>query len=267
MNVKSILIALGICVLMFGAGFGATTVIRGIYGNVGGGGEVSTGGGAYSGMEMTDLTPTAPPAIPEPAKPVSQIQTGEMDNDSVEQATPVEQTSTIEIERVEGPSFLVRSRMYSATVYVKGIADDGSEIIYELYNDGNELISNDNSSKLIIPQSLSGVYFVTIRNSDTGERSKPYEITGCVIQRMEKSRLEQICNSGDYTTMRNMEAYELSSSLTLEFSGVSEDEDVATSIDDICTRISLGIWSSVSVVDIRYDSLNRIEFVKFKVEE
>lgn len=262
MKFKSILIASGICVLMFGVGFGVTTVVRGIYGNTAGGDAFSESGrtdGVYAGMDI--------PKVSSVSEPTMKTADKSLEKDSLHKQEQEVRMPLLSIEKVEGPSFQVRSRMYYATVYVNSHYEAKDDLVYELHNDDNELISSGNSSRLEIPQSQSGVYYVTVRDIEAGDRSKPYEITGCRIQRMEKSRLERICNSGDYTTMRNMEAYELSSSLTLEFSGVSEDEDVAASIDDICTRISLGIWSSISVMDIRYDGLNRIEFVKFKVEE
>ncbi|HIZ87198.1 MAG TPA: hypothetical protein IAC03_03435 [Candidatus Coprenecus pullistercoris] len=185
-----------------------------------------------------------------------------------ERKRPAVQPLHLVIEKVDGPLFMVRSRKYSVTVKLQDQDKiDAGRVVYELYDDGNNLIASEKSPSLIIPQSRSGVYSVIVKDTETGYRSGPYKITGCRIQRVEKGRLEHICNSGDYNIMGKTEAYAFSPSLTLEFSGISGEEDKAASIDDICTRISLGIWSSVSVMDIRYDDLNRVEYVKFKVEE
>lgn len=279
---STLLIASGICVLAFGLGFGATTLIRGITGNTAGlsGGlpflSSSSGSDNTSGGNSTITLPAAPvpntpkKRIPQPGTPVlrpSNEKKSPATTDVPENKTAHINSTTLQIEKVDGPVFMVKTRNYSVKVHVKGETEPGDgSVIYELYDDGRKLISSGNSSTLIVPQSQSGKYFVVVKDSKTGDSCEPYEIKGCNIQKMSKSRLEQICNSGDYTTMRNIEAYEISSSLKLSFVGVSDD-DMASSIDDICTRISLGIWSSVSIVEIRYDDLNLVEFVKFRVNK
>lgn len=267
MKIRSVLISLCICVLMFGVGFGATTVIRSIYGSTGNDRASFVGGGvSASGIEINEISPV-PEHMPSTTVRLSPGSASGMPDKSDSMKVVKRPEPKIEIEKVDGPDFQVRSRMYVVTVHVKEQAGADKNWIYELHNDENKLISSESSSRLIVPQSQSGIYYVTVKDAETGGKSRPYEITGCIIRKMQKSRLEQICNSGDYTTMRNMEAYELSPSLVLEFTGISDEEDKAASIDDICTRISLGIWSSVSIMDIRYDDLNRVSSVEFKVNE
>lgn len=175
-----------------------------------------------------------------------------------------EEKSVPVITDVDGPEFYVRKRTYSVKVHAEVPAEENAELEYILYDDSGNIAESGPSPDFTIPQSASGVYFVRVRNAGTGEVSEPYEIKGCRIQKMSAKRLEQICNSGDYTTMRNVEAYELSPDINLLFDGIPDDQK-ASSIDDICTRISLGIWKGVTVLEIKYDELNLVESVKFRV--
>lgn len=170
------------------------------------------------------------------------------------------------IAGVDGPSFIVRDRYYMVTVDLDPSMEDKAGLEFNLYDDGGTLVKTEKTPRFSVPQSESGVYYISVTDTETGMTSDKYEIKGCVVRRMSKARLEQICNSGDYTTMRNVEAYELSPDITFAFTGDGEDKK-AVSIDDICTRISLGIWSSVSILDIAYDEMNLVKYVKFQVKK
>lgn len=259
MNIKSILIAVVICLLAFGVGFGTVFLIK----NAGGGNTrnisisspVSTDGGS-GGTSGGAVPLTTKPADTKPSKPVTA------------DSKPAEQAPKIEITSVNRSSITAYDRNYNITVNVKSTLSD-SDFTYEAINDKNDVVNAGKSSRFTVPQSESGVYFVRVIDEKTGESSLPYKVTGCTIQRMSKQRLESICNSGDYTTMRNEEAYQLSPKLTMEFVFVvgEPDSEVATSIDDICTRIQFGLWKSVSIMEIEYDNLYRVKHVKFKVSK
>lgn len=256
MNIKSIFITIGICLLTFLIGFFSTVAIKEMVVN----GKISFQKIPFISALEGDNAIDSVSSRPRPAASAFESKPDTVINTAID---PVK-TASIEIEKVDGPYFMVQGRTYSATVHVKDSQTENNNLIYEVYDDNNTLISSTDTDKLVIPQSQSGIFHIVVRNTKTEEYSEPYEVKGCKIHRMSKNRLEQICNSGDYTTMRNTEAYELSPSLKLSFVGVSQEDQVA-SIDDICTRITLGIWSSVSIVEIRYDNLNLVEFVKFKV--
>ena len=265
MKTKTLLITAGVFAVAFAAGFGATLVIRGYAGS-------PAGAGPEPEVRETAV-PVPPEAVPEVRTDIvagnDAIQEGHLPQDSPSAAvTAPEKTAdtALSVESVDGPVFSVRDRHYSVTVHAAAGPDRTGDLEYVLQDDSGEVLSSGTSPVISVPQSESGVYYVYVRDAGTGEEGDPYEIKGCRVRKMEKSRLEQICNSGDYTTMRNAEAYELSPSLTLAFEGIPEDSKAA-SIDDICTRISLGIWSSVAVLEIRYDELNLVEYVKFQVKE
>lgn len=248
MKVKTLLISSASFVIAFGIGLGGALVLRDYMGKSGSSQEIPS----FSPQEtQTDECP-APESpsgtVPEPNAPEHRLSGN---------TTPV-------ITEVEGPEFHVRKRTYSVRVHTETKSGETANVEYTLYDDTGTVVSSGASPDFTVPQSESGVYYVRVTDKATGETSSPFEIKGCRIRKMSAKRLEQICNSGDYTTMRNVEAYELAPDLTLHFTGIADDQE-ASSIDDICTRISLGIWKSVAVLDVQYDELNLVESVKFQV--
>lgn len=248
MKVKTLLISSASFVIAFGIGLGGALVVRDYMGKSGSPQKIPS----FSPQEtQTDEGPApVSPSVtaPEPNAPVHRLSGN---------TAPV-------ITEVEGPEFHVRKRTYSVRVHTETKSGETANLEYTLYDDTGTVVSSGASPDFTVPQSESGVYYVRVTDKTTGETSSPFEIKGCRIRKMSAKRLEQICNSGDYTTMRNVEAYELAPDLTLHFTGIADDQE-ASSIDDICTRISLGIWKSVAVLDVQYDELNLVESVKFQV--
>lgn len=245
--------------IAFGIGFGATLLIRNIVRN----------GSSYMADEQKGTENMSGTMSVQRELPDTPAVTGHAVSDSAKNLaigdTPVHDAVPV-ILKIDGPSFMVRERAYSVTVHTEVPSGTGSALKYNLYDDSRNLVKSVNTDRFAVPQSESGIYYVTVTDTSTGKSSVESEIKGCVVRRMSKARLEQICNSGDYTTMRNAEAYELSPDIKLEFVGDTGGQG-AVSIDDICTRISLGIWSSVSVAEIEYDDLNLVKFVKFQVSK
>lgn len=249
MKVKILLISVGAFVIAFGIGFGTTLFIR----------------GQFQSQSESIISPVLSTETKNSVKVASSPVQEETVESNPVQIEPIQRKSEVVapiITSVDGPEFSVKDRYYIVTVHAA--ASNASTVEYILENENGIIISSGESAQIKVPQSQSGIYYVSAMDTKTGAKGDSKEIKGCIIRKMSKSRLEQICNSGDYTMMRNAEAYELSPSIKLSFIGIPEDQEAA-SIDDICTRISLGIWSSVSIVEILYDDLNLVQSVKFQV--
>lgn len=264
MKVKTLLISSAAFVIAFGIGLGGTLLVRGFAGNAGGtegASQLSQATVSSPRTQGTELPSHSRPDIspaPAPGNEKPEIQLPDSNA-----GRPAESPAPV-ITEVDGPEFSVRKRTYSVRIHAEVPSEENPSLEYILYDDAGKMLQSGASPALVLAQCESGVYFVAAKDTVTGEVSEKYEIKGCRIRKMSAKRLEQICNSGDYTSMRNVEAYELSPEIELSFEGIPEDSKAA-SIDDICTRISFGIWKSVSINDIRYDELNLVEYVKFRV--
>lgn len=266
MKVKILLISSAAFVITFGIGLGGTLLLRDLVGKTGNSSDAyaqSLSGTSSSPAHDEDLSPdsdsrTTPVPEHSPGEPMPGPNPADNNNIKVKNSNvPV-------ITGIDGPEFHVIKRTYSVKVHAEILSGGNPAKEYILYDDSGTELKSGTSPNLTLDQCESGIYFVEVRNTVTQDVSDKYEIRGCRIQKMSAKRLEQICNSGDYTTMRNIEAYELSPEMELSFEGIPDDNKAA-SIDDICTRISFGIWKSVSISEIRYNDLNLVEYVKFRV--
>lgn len=266
MKVKTLLISTAAFVITFGIGLGGTLLLRDLVGKTGNHSDAyaqSLSGTSSSPAHDEELSPdpdnrTTPGHEHSPGQPMPGPNPADNNNIKVKNSNvPV-------ITGIDGPEFHVIKRTYSVKVHAEILSGGNPSKEYILYDDSGTELKSGTSPNLTLEQCESGIYFVAVRNTVTQDVSDKYEIRGCRIQKMSAKRLEQICNSGDYTTMRNIEAYELSPEIELSFEGIPDDNKAA-SIDDICTRISFGIWKSVSISEIRYNDLNLVEYVKFRV--
>lgn len=187
----------------------------------------------------------------------------EEETSSAEEVDPVAEQSGLALSLVSGPRFDNIKRVYSIEVRVENY--DGAALKYEVFDYNGNLIKTEPSTKMTLDQSDSGVYYIRAINENSGQSSDPLTVTGCEPKKMSPERLLEICSSGDYTTMKNSEAYQFNPELELAFNGVEQDI-WAHSISEICTRISLEIWKSVSISSIEYDDNYRISRVEFDVE-
>ena len=170
---------------------------------------------------------------------------------------------SLELSLISGPTFNNIKRVYNIEVLVENA--EGAAFKYEVCDHNGNPVKTESNSKMTLDQSEYGVYYVRAINENSGQSTDLLLVSGCEPKKMSPERLLEICSSGDYTTMENSEAYQFNPELELAFNGV--DQDIwAHSISEICTRISLEIWSSVSISRIEYDDNYRISRVEFDVQ-
>lgn len=163
---------------------------------------------------------------------------------------------------INGPAFNVRYRNYEVRPSASLEGCDTARFQYLVFDDQNNYLKTETKKVFALDATASGKYYLLARETTTGKESDKLEITGCTVRKMSKSRLEQICNSGNYRTQTNEEAYDYNPNLILKFEPSSE---FAYSISEVCSAIDMGIWQEVKVRDIKYDNLGRIKEVKFNV--
>lgn len=181
------------------------------------------------------------------------------DSTNVDQPKPV---YTVNLKIIDGPQFSDLYRNYGVTAKASYEGCEAPSFEYLIYDNQNNLIKTETRSRFALNATESGRYYLVARETTTGEESDPVEITGCKVRKMTKERVEQICNSGNYSTQAKEEAYAYNPDLVLKFNSSSEN---AYSISEICNTIDMGIWQKVTVSDIKYDNLGRIKEIKFNV--
>lgn len=174
---------------------------------------------------------------------------------------PVEPEYNVSLA-IKGPDFNVRYRNYEVRPEAAFEGCDAPCFEYLVYDDQNNLVKTETRNVFALNATNSGKYYLVARETTTGKESDALAVTGCTIRKMSKARLEQICNSGDYSTITKGEAYDFADDYTMTFNPAGV---YASSIADICTKISLDIWKSVKVSNIVYDNLGRIKQIKFDV--
>lgn len=162
--------------------------------------------------------------------------------------------SYLEIIAVSKPVYHETNKKYSFTVTA-----DGEVVEYHLCDShGKELYSQTSPDFLVSP-SYSGKYIVYAMNDSA--ISEDVEVTGCyrMEEKLLKSDLQSAFNSGDYQAGdSNSFKTRISSKCAYRFSGIREGEEAPVSYSEIFNRISMGVWSSVTVDALEYDSHNRV---------
>lgn len=165
------------------------------------------------------------------------------------------------IASVSKPEYNETKNKYSFTVTVDGIAEE-----YHLCDiHGNELYSQTSPDFLVDP-SYSGKYILYVSNYRA--KSTQETVTGCyrMVEKLSRSDLESAFNSGDYQVGDNNSfKTRISSNCVLRVSGLREGEDAPAAYTEIFNRISMGIWSGVTVSSVGYDSRNRVSSISITV--
>lgn len=183
------------------------------------------------------------------------------DNNLQEDITEVEQALQLTCST---PAFDVKNRTYTVKLTATNVT--GASLKYEILNENHGLVQSTTSTTVTLAPTENGVYYAKVsatKGSDV--QTAEVRITGCKIKKMSKERLQTICNSGNYSTMTNKEAYDFASNISLSFIGVEQDY-WPNSISEVCTRIYSEIWKSVTVKKVTYDAKHRISAVEFEVQ-
>lgn len=211
------------------------------------------GGLWFFGSELIGEVPEAPVAAKGPGVPVDSL--------TPPPVMPEEPEYNVCLT-IQGPDFNVKYRNYEVRPKATLEGCDTASFEYLVFDDQNNYLKTETKKVFALDATASGKYYLLARETTTGKESDVLEITGCTVRKMSKSRLEQICNSGDYSNLTREEAYDFAENYTMTF---NPSTNSASSISDICTKISLGLWKSVKVNDIVYDNKGRIKQIKFNV--
>lgn len=148
----------------------------------------------------------------------------------------------------------------------------GDDLLYVLYGDkdctvevAKELQGNFNG----IAPTASQTYWLKVQNMASGDWSTVTEVKGFVqlvmYEKITAAELEQICNSGDYGTASPNFSKRISSKFSIISRGMKPEENPVSTVGDICSKVAMGIWRSVSVENITYDSQNRMKELTLRV--
>lgn len=170
-------------------------------------------------------------------------------------------SSYLEIIAVTKPVYHETNKKYSFTVTV-----DGDVVEYHLCDSHGEELYSQSSPDFLVSPSYSGKYIVYAMNDSA--ISEGVEVTGCyrMAEKLSKSDLQSAFNSGDYQAGdRNSFKTRISSKCAYRFFGIREGEDAPVTYSEVFNRISMGVWSSVTVDALEYDSRNRVSKMSITV--
>lgn len=172
-----------------------------------------------------------------------------------------------EIKEVSVPAYGA-DRKYSFSV--KAEVHTGDALEYVLYGDDacqKEIVRTLDGVFSGIASSHAGTYYLCVVNSVTGETSAVTPVKGFVFKydKITKEELERICNSGDYGTAPAKFNHRIVAKLAIVANGIKSDERGVASVADICQKVMMGTWNSISVDEITYDSQNRMKKLTISV--
>lgn len=184
----------------------------------------------------------------------------------------------IEIQNSK-PVYDKATKSYSFSVSVKNVPE-GAKVTYELceaYDPQNKikkvLMTSDDGKFKAIPASKNecSTYFVVVNafGSDGQlQSSRDREIDGFeevkpVTNRVTKAQLQSMINRRDVALQGGNS--NISNSVTIIVNNLGSGENKPQSFQDVYNNLNFDIWSSVSVVDVGYDSENRVSKVILSV--
>lgn len=193
-------------------------------------------------------------------------------SEEVAEAAPVVQTPVVEVEtvptvpavpqldNVSTPEYGT-DRKYSFTA--KAQVSTGDALDYVLYSDETcqkEVARNRDGVFAGLVSNSAGTYYLRVVNTVTDESTAAVPVKGFVFKydKISKTELEKICNSGDFTSAPPKFNHRVSSKLVITTKGMKEDERGVASIADICHKVEMNKWQSIAVEHIGYDSQYRM---------
>lgn len=158
---------------------------------------------------------------------------------------------------------------------VKATVPSGDGVIYILYSDESRSMEigrcEDGKFSGISPSVSKGVYWLCAVNKRTmTDSSALTPVSGfnyvAMVEKITKSELENICNSGDFGNSTSSKfSNRVSKSLVLVPNGMRANEREVKKIDDICKKINMETWKNIKITGIEYDKQNKLSKVVFDV--
>lgn len=156
---------------------------------------------------------------------------------------------------------------------VKASVESGHQLKYVLYSDSDcavEVASNLHGTFQSVPASSAKIYYLRVQNVATGDFSEIYPVNGFeelkIYNKITKDELEKIFNvDKDWTSAPKDYSLRIAKPLTIKAVGVREGEREVAKPEDICLKVFNGIWNSVIVEKMDFDSQNRLKMIEIKV--
>ena len=153
---------------------------------------------------------------------------------------------------------------YHYAVYGLKVNGDSGSLMYELSDDyGHSYTSKDGRFNKVSANE-TGVYRITVRNTETDLKSEAYEISGFDMQseignRLTETELTDFLKNGDYD--REDVKSRLSETLTKSVKVVCDNADYnANTIQEVFMSVNLESWK-VTVTSLEYDCLGRVRVI------
>jgi hypothetical protein len=154
----------------------------------------------------------------------------------------------------------------------------GDPLTYQLTDkSGNVLVSSSTGSFSGVSPSVDGTYYLQVVNSRSRDmKTTPQKVSGFDVQpevvqptvkKVTSQELAAKLNTGDYGSSfsKTWEREYMAPGYVVVCEGKKDGERAPESIGDICNRILMGTWSSLTVKSLSYDEFNRITRVRIVV--
>ena len=146
------------------------------------------------------------------------------------------------------------------------------ELIYFVYSDVEcltEVAKTLDGNFMNIPAVASQTYYVRVQNLSTKDLSEVSSVSGFVpltmYEKITKAEIEKICNSGDFGTAPDKFNLRIAKGCQIIPQGIKDGERGVSTVADVCQKIMMGIWQSVTAESIEYDSQNRMKKLVLRV--
>ena len=146
------------------------------------------------------------------------------------------------------------------------------QLLYVIYSDSEclvEVAKSLDGKFSEIPSVSSAKYYVRVQNLTTKDLSEIVEVSGFVpitmYEKITKAELEKICNSGDFGTAPAKFNHRIMTGCQIVPQGMNSEERGVSTVADVCQKVMMGVWKSVTVENIEYDSQNRMKKLVLKV--
>ncbi len=146
---------------------------------------------------------------------------------------------------------------------VKAQVHTADALDYILYSDAacqKEVTRNRDGVFAGLSSNSAGTYYLRVVNTVTDESTVAVPVKGFLFKydKISKTELEQICNSGDFASAPPKFNHRISSKLVITSRGIKENERGVASVADICQKVMMNTWQSITVEHIGYDSQYRM---------
>lgn len=174
------------------------------------------------------------------------------------------------------PEYDQTAKAYRLTVTAS--VPSGDPLTYQLVDKSSNIIaSNSTGSFSGVNPSDDGTYYLQVVNARNRDiKTSPQKITGFdaqpeviqpTVRKVTAQELAAKLNTGDYGSSfsKTWEREYMAPGYVVVCDGKKEGERAPESIGDICNRILMGTWSSLTVKSLSYDDFNRITRVRIVV--